>query len=72
MSENVKDIEHLNGADLRNYYLKVVGQPHPPKAGLHFLKGNIAWTLQAQQLGKDPNTLRHSLLHRVMSVFALC
>ncbi len=64
----VKDIETLNSNDLRGYYLEVVGQPPPPKASLHFLKGQIAWTLQVQQCGEDPHLLRHSLLQRVISV----
>lgn len=58
----LKNIETLNSADLRKYYLEVVGQPPPPKASLHLLKGQIAWTLQAREYGEDPHALRHSLL----------
>jgi hypothetical protein len=65
---NVKDIEHLNSADLRNYYLDVVGQPPPPKTSRYFIKGQIAWALQAQQLGEDPMELRQSLMQRVITI----
>jgi len=58
----VKDIKTLKSADLRNYYLEVLGQPPPPKASLHLLKGQIAWTLQAREYGEDPHALRQSLL----------
>ena len=61
----LKDIEHLNNTDLRKYYLDVLGQLPPPKASLHFIKGNIAWTLQATQSGEDPQRLRQSLLQRM-------
>jgi hypothetical protein len=63
----MKDIETSNSADLRKYYFELLGQPPPPKASLHFLKGQIAWTLQAQQCGEDPHALRQSLLEKVTS-----
>ena len=66
--EMLKNIETLNSADLRKYYFEVLGQPPPPKASLHFLKGQIAWTLQVLQCGEDPHALRQSLLKKVTSL----
>ncbi len=58
-------LDAIKGPDLRKRYLEIVGQPPPLKASLHFIKGQIAWTLQAQQCGEDPQALRQSLLQRV-------
>ena len=63
----MKAIETLNSADLRKYYFEVLGQAPPPKASIHFLKGQIAWTLQAREYGEDPHALRQSLLQRMTS-----
>lgn len=63
----LKAIETLNSADLRKYYREVIGHSPPPKASIHFIKGNIAWALQVHQSGEDPHSLRHSLLQRMSS-----
>ena len=63
----VKNIETLNSVDLRKYYFEVLGQPPPPKASIHFLKGQIAWTLQAREYGENPHALRQSLLQKITS-----
>lgn len=61
---NCESLNKLKGSALRQLYTEIMGHPPPPKASIHFLKGNIAWNTQAQQSGKDPNTLRHALLQQ--------
>ncbi len=64
---NTDTLDAFTGHPLRQLYVNVVGHAPPPKASVHFLKGNIAWHLQAQATGKDPNALRQSLLQTCQS-----
>ena len=57
-----ESLNKLKGAALRQLYVEVIGQSPPPKASHHFLKGNIAWTIQTQASGQDPSVLRQALL----------
>lgn len=60
----LQDLDRLDGEELRNRYLEILGQFPPAKASIHFIKGQIAWTLQARLCGKDPNDLRKSILQK--------
>lgn len=64
MNLNCKSLNELNGAALRQLYVDIMGHSPPPKASHHFLKGNIAWNLQVQELEENPNSLRQYLLQQ--------
>jgi len=50
---------------LRSFYEELHQRPSPPRASADFLRGNIAWTLQAIDQGKSPPTLRQALIKRL-------
>lgn len=50
--------------DLRVTYETVIQSPPPERASANFLRGNIAWALQARQSKKNSKTLRQALLRK--------
>ena len=66
-SLSIEDLEHLTTQDLRVAYTAIF-HIHPSKhASPDFLRGNIAWSLQALEQGKSPPTLRQALTERLHS-----
>lgn len=59
---SINDLEYLSTADLRMAYETYIHTPPPRRASTDFLRGNIAWALQARETRKSPRTLRQELL----------
>ena len=64
----LKDMENLPVHDLRAAYEVVMLTPPPKRASPDFLRGNIAWTLQAREASESPATLRQTLLIKANGV----
>lgn len=62
---SIHEVAGLAPAALRACYEQLLGCTPPPKASPDFLRGDIAWALQAQCRGKDPVSLRRGLLKAV-------
>ena len=60
----LQELEPLSSSQLKILYTRLIQTKAPPKASTDFLKGNIAWIIQAIQSGKSPNKLRTQLLKR--------
>lgn len=61
----LKDLENLPVHDLRAVYEAVMLTPPPQRASPDFLRGNIAWTLQAHGQNKPPLALRQALTTQI-------
>ena len=60
-------LDHLPAlgiSNLKSLYEKLHLHPAPVRASAEFLRGNIAWSLQAAQQGKSPLALRQALIKR--------
>lgn len=66
-ADKFPSLEHLPAlgiSDLKSLYEKLHHRPAPARASAEFLRGNIAWSMQATKLGKSPATLRQALIKR--------
>jgi len=61
-TESVMNLSH---EDCQLLWSRLFQTPIPPRASLHFLRGNIAWAIQAQATGEDPLKLRRSFLRKL-------
>ena len=61
---SIEDLENLSTDDLRMAYEAFIHTPPPRRASKDFLRGNIAWALQAGEARKSPTTLRQGLLKK--------
>jgi hypothetical protein len=59
-----EDLETLSIHDLRMAYEAFIHTPPPRRASPDFLRGNIAWALQASEARKSPTALRQGLLKK--------
>lgn len=60
-SELLPSLEELKNAPtsvLRVLCMEILVFEPPPRCGADFLRGNLAWALQALQQGHDPTTVR--------------
>lgn len=55
-------IHHGSRSELQALYKEIFERPPPKRASLDFLRGNLAWAIQALRLNKDPATLRTHLI----------
>ena len=61
----LKDMKSLPVQVLRAIYEAVMHTPPPQRISPDFLRGNIAWTLQAHGQNKPPLALRQALTTRI-------
>lgn len=54
----LKELENASTASLRAFCVDILGFEPPPRCSTDFMRGNIAWALQARQQGHKPTTLR--------------
>lgn len=59
----IADLEQLSLPELRKLYTHHLRTQPPPRASLDFLKGTLAWHLQALACKQDPYVLRQQLLN---------
>ena len=59
---SLKALDKLSTSELRNVYQDILNYPPPPRASGDFLKGNIAWAIQALERKKKPLALRQALI----------
>ena len=60
---SLKALDKLSSAKLRVIYQEILNHPPPPRASTDFLKGNIAWAIQALERKKKPLSLRAALIN---------
>ena len=58
-------LDTCDKSELRPTFASIIGSEAPPLASAAFLRGNIAWALQAKMAGKSPSALREKLIHRL-------
>jgi hypothetical protein len=58
----LNELVHMSQPQLRTHYEKLLKASPPKSASAGFLRGNIAWSIQASELGKAPALLRESLM----------
>lgn len=61
----VHDIKISTVSELRETYETVFGVPLQQRVSLDFIKGNLAWYIQAREQNKDPIKLREKLVKQV-------
>lgn len=59
---SIAELETLSPSELQTLYQRLLQVKAPPRFSPDFLRGNIAWQLQAFQQGQDPQALRGRLL----------
>lgn len=64
----VEALAGLSGKALREAYQQVTQHGPPPRISRHWLRGNIAWFLQAHQQRLDPDKLATTLLRKLDKV----
>ena len=64
-SLSLNDLENLSIHELQAAYEAVFLAASPQRASVDFLRGNIAWALQAREAKQNPATLRQALLKRI-------
>ena len=60
----VHDIKISTVSELRETYEAVFGVPLQQRPSLDFIKGNLAWFIQAEQQKLNPKTLREKLIKK--------
>ncbi|NKB39009.1 MAG: DUF2924 domain-containing protein [Gammaproteobacteria bacterium] len=68
VTSNLPDLNTIMEAStpvLRELYIDVFQKPAPKWARVGYLRGNLAWAIQAVQRGHSHATLRRSLLYKV-------
>ena len=60
----LENLNNLSTDDLLIAYKAIFQFPPPKRASANFLRGNIAWSLQAKQSKKNLKTLRQALLRK--------
>ena len=63
-SLSLENLNNLSTDDLLIAYKAIFQSPPPKLASANFLRGNIAWALQARQSKKSSKTLRQALLRK--------
>jgi hypothetical protein len=61
----IHDIKISTVSELRETYETVFGVPLQQRVSLDFIKGNLAWYIQAREQNKDPIKLREKLVKQV-------
>ena len=61
-------LDKLTPPELRELFLELLGVSPPKRSAKDFLKGNIAWAIQAEKLRKKPENLRKALLKASNSI----
>ena len=64
-STTLQQIESADRTELTALFQRKTGQQPGPRASLAYLRGNLAWMLQAEQQGEDPARLRKRLIRRL-------
>ena len=55
-------IQQGSRSELQALYKELFEHPPPKRASIDFLRGNLAWVIQALRLNKDPAALRSRLI----------
>ena len=65
-----KNLESCSLAELKAAYEDLLQSQPPPRTSADFLRGNIAWALQALAQNKSPPALRQTLTTRITGTAA--
>lgn len=58
MLPSLEELENASTASLRSLCVEILNFEPPPRSSADFLRGNLAWAIQALQQGHKPATLR--------------
>ena len=61
---SIKDIKVSSPSELRRTFEAVFNVPLQQRISLDFIKGNLAWVIQAKQQKQNPKALREKLLKK--------
>jgi len=59
---SLKKLDNIDGWELRNIITQAEFGEIPQNASARFLRGHLAWSIQALESGHEPSALRKSLL----------
>ena len=63
---SLNDIETSTKSTLRESFESIFHVPLQQNVSLDFIKGNLAWHIQAKQHKQDPKTLREKLFKKIL------